>query len=361
MLLQFIILPVLLACWPLRAENSIPLSTCQREKLARLVQSDADAAGLFKKLKRQADASLNDAPHPFRQIATAGRLASDAAKVESGAALTDMKKLEAFAFVYAVTTNGAYAATAKGIILSWAKTYQPTGSPIDETKLEPLFVAYGLVRQGFAVEERKLVEDWLRLIAGRELGSVRPDSMTASNNWQSHRLKIVGLIGFLLEDRSLIDRAMSGFKKQIEDNLRPDGSSLDFHERDALRYHCYDLEPLLTLAIAARQYGIECYDYQSPSGASLRKAVSFLVPYCQGTHTHAEWVNSKAAFDRKRAQAGEAKFEIGARFNPLDGLRVLELACFFDRGLMPLVSKLARRTVTSYPTWQCLLNEARRP
>ena len=42
-------------------------------------------------------------------------------------------------------------------------------------------------------------------------------------------------------------------KKQIAANLRPDGSSLDFHERDALHYHCYDLEPLLTLAIAASQ------------------------------------------------------------------------------------------------------------
>jgi hypothetical protein len=246
------------------------------------------------------------------------------------------------------------------MIFSWAETNQATGQPIDETKLAPLFVAYGLTRQAFSPEERKVVESWLRLMAQREMGG-RPDSVTASNNWNSHRLKIIGLIGFLLEDHTLIDRAISGFKKQIQSNLLPDGSSLDFHERDTLHYHCYNLEPLLTLAIAAHHRGIALYDYQPANGASLRKAVQFLVPYCDGTATHAEWVNSKVAFDRLRAEAGEAKFKIGANFNPRNGLRVLELASFFDRGLEPLVARLAKRDgVAKFPVWQSVLNEALR-
>jgi len=355
-------LAAMLVCLPLGPGSSMSFTATQRDALARLVQSDREAAKLFQKFQRLADASLDDIPHPAGQIGSAGKLACDPAKVETRLALEDMKKIAALAFADVVTTNAVYARAAKRMILDWAKTNQPSGHPIDETELEPLFVAYGLTRHAFSVEERKPVESWLRLISRRQREELRANSVTASNNWNSHRLKTVGLIAFLLEDRAMIDYAMNGFKKQIESNLRSDGSSLDFHERDALHYHCYDLEPLLTLAIAAGQRGIVLYDYQSPSGASLRKSVQFLVPYCDGSATHLEWVKSKVAFDRVRANAGEKKFQVGTPFDPRDGLRVLELASFFDRDLNPLVARLAKREGhTRFPVWQSVLNEALLP
>ncbi len=354
-------LTLLLLWQPACAADTMSFSVVQRGKLVRLIQTDTDAARLFSQLKRAADASLDAAPHPVREIATAGVLAANPDKAASRAALADMKKLSALGFAYAVTIDAAYADAATRMILGWAQTYQPSGSPVDETKLEPLFVAYGLTSQTFSPAEKTPVEAWLRLLAKREADGVRPDSVTASNNWNSHRLKIIGLIGYDLDDHSLIDRAVNGFKQQIASNLLPDGSSLDFHERDALHYHCYDLEPLLTLAIAAHQRGLDLYDFQAPNGASLRKAVNFLVPYCDGTATHAEWVHSKVEFDRTRAEAGEAKFRIGANFDPRDGLRTLELASFFDPSLTPLVAKLAGRDTATYPTWQCVLNAAQRP
>lgn len=339
----------------------MPLTGTQRITLARLVQSDAEAAGLFTKFRRLADASLEAPPHPTVRIATAGTLASDPAKVQSRLALDDMKKIQALGFAYAVTAQPAYGAAAGRMILGWSETYQPSGQPVDETKLQPLIIAYGLVRPVFSASESKTVDSWLRLIAQREWEGIRPDSVTASNNWNSHRLNIIGQIGFVLADRALIDRAVAEFKKQIASNLRPDGSSLDFHERDALHYHCYDLEPLLDFAIAAHQAGLDLYDYQSPDGASLRKSVLFLVPYCDGSATHAEWVNSKVTFDRERADAGEVKFKIGSMFNPQDGLQAVALASFFDRSLDPLVAKLSRRDQSAkFPVWQSVLNEALR-
>jgi hypothetical protein len=332
-----------------------------RETLALLVRSDPGAARLFSKIEKQAAAAQTDPGNPIIRITTAGKLQSDAEKIESRAALHDMPKVAALAYAYAVSTNAQYSSAAKRIILAWARINQPTGLPVDETKLEPLFVAYGLTQAGFSEEEREATAAWLHLIAQREREAVRPDSMTAFNNWNSHRLKIVGLIGLLLDDHTLVDYAITGFKKQIELNLLPDGSSFDFHERDALHYHCYDLEPLLTLAIAAHQHGIELYDYRAPNGASLHKSVSFLIPYCDGTSTHLEWVNSKVAFDRKRAAAGDAKFEIGGRFNPQDALPALDLASYFDPTLKNLVCQLAGAAPgTKFPTWQSVLNEAGR-
>ncbi len=350
-------LVTLLVCLQVRSQNSIPFTAAQREVLARLVQSDPEAAMLFADFRRLADASLDAPPRPVKRIATAGILVSDPAKAESRRALQDMTKIQALGFACAVTSKASYGVAAKRMILAWSQTCQPTGQPVDETKLQPLFLAYGLTRPVFSAAERVPVELWLRLIAKRELAQARPDSVTASNNWNSHRLNLIGQIGFLLKDQDLVDRAVSGFKTQIQHNLLPDGSSLDFQERDALHYHCYDLEPLLALAIAAHQYGLDLYDYQAPSGASLRLSVQFLVPFCDGSATHAEWVHSKVAFDRARAQAGETKFQIGSRFNPEDGLQVLALASFFDRGLDPLVAKLAHRGSSArFPVWQSVLN-----
>ncbi len=354
--------PLLMTTCPLfAADDPLALGAAQREKLVRLIHSDADAASLFQKLKRQADASLSDPPHPVERLATAGKLASDPAKVQSRTALKDMAKLAAFGYAFAATSNTSYAAAARRLILAWAQTYQPTGSPVDETKLEPLFIAYSLTHASFAPAEKDTVNAWLRRIAREEQAALRSKSATAYNNWNSHRLKILGFIAWLLDDSAAVDEVMRRFKTQIGENLLPDGSSYDFHERDALHYHCFDLEPLLSLAIVAHAHGIALYDYESAQGASLRKSVRFLVPYCEGTATHAEWVHSKVAFDRTRAEAGEAKFEVGSLFEPQDGLRTLELASFFDESLRPLVAKLANRPGARFPTWQSVLNEARRP
>ena len=74
---------------------------------------------------------------------------------------------------------------------------------------------------------------------------------------------------------------------------------------------CYDLEPLLALATAARQNGTDLYRYQAPSGASLAKSLAFLAPFCDGTQTHPEFVNSRVAFDRRRAESGDRTYQSG--------------------------------------------------
>ncbi|MCL5097152.1 MAG: alginate lyase family protein [Candidatus Omnitrophica bacterium] len=322
------------------------------------MDSNADAKRLFLKLKREADASLDDSGNPVAQIETAGKLQSDPAKARSLASLVDMKKLYALGYAYAVTSNNAYSSAARRIILHWAEVNQPTGVPIDETKLEPLFIAYDLTRNAFSDSDQAKVGKWLHCIADMEQQTARAKSVTAMNNWNSHRLMIVGLIGFLLRDQRLIDYAVSGFRWQIEVNLLPDGSSFDFHERDALHYHCYDLEPLLTLAIAASQNGFDLFHYQAPSGASLPRSVAFLVPYCTGKKTHIEWVHSKVAFDRQRAGAGEKKFAPGSTFDPREGRKVFELASYFNQEYRQLVSTLTHGKPTMYPTWQTVLDDA---
>ena len=115
---------------------------------------------------------------------------------------------------------------------------------------------------------------------------------------------------------------------------------------------------MLNFSKTASLHGINLYNYQSNSGASLKKSVYFLFPYVTGEKTHLEFVNSSVALDKttgfKKASAKDAK-----KWNPKDGLYIMELAYFFDDEALPLVQKL-RNNKAEYPSFEILLNYLQR-
>ena len=330
-------------------------TSTEQARLIELTRENGAARNLFGVLKAQADTALSQRPNPIETIQTEGKLAGDPAKTATQAALKDMRALSVLGYAYAVTGQASYAAKARRIILAWAEKNHPTGDPIDETNLEPLIVAYDLTRETFPDDAMKTADAYLRKIVQAEW-SVRQ----VTNNWQSHRLKIVGLAAYVLRDDALITKAIEGFKKQVEANLNPDGSSYDFHERDALHYHVYDLEPLLTLAIAAQKHGLNLYDYTSKGGASLRQSVRFLIPYCTGEKQHHEFVHSKVKFDRTRAENGQEEYQVGHLFRPEEAFAALSLAAYFDDAVEPVIGKLAGQNRNLMASWTLLLNAASR-
>ena len=267
-----------------------------------------------------------------------------------------MRALAVLGYAYEITGEAKYAEKTREFIVAWAETNQPTGDPIDETYLEPLLVAYDQTRDTFSRETRETADAYLRKIIRAEQGARQ-----VINNWQSHRVKIVGLAAYVLKDDILIAQAIKGFKDQIAANLKPDGSSYDFHERDALHYHVYDLEPLLTLAIAAHNNGLNLYDFPGKDGASLRRSVQFLIPYCIGEKEHHEFVHSNVEFDRKRAANGEKGYQTGHLFRPEEGFNALSLAAYLDESVDPVVARLAGQNTNLMGTWTLILVQASRP
>jgi hypothetical protein len=336
------------------AEGSL-FTPADKAGLIALTQENPGAKEAFAALKGQADSALNDAPNPIRTIQTEGKLAGDPAKVATQASLRDMHALSVLGYAYEITGEARYADKVRGYVLAWAATNRPTGDPIDETNLEPLIVAYDQTRETFSPEAREGADAYLRRIIGAEWGARQ-----VITNWQSHRLKIVGLAAYVLRDDALIRRAIEGFKEQIAANLKPDGSSYDFHERDALHYHVYDLEPLLALAIAAHANGLNLYDYTSRDGASLRRSVQFLIPFCAGERIHQEFVHSSIDFDRKRAANGEKGYQIGHLFPPQEGFKALSLAAYFDDAVDPVVAKLAGQNTNLMLAWNLILDQVNR-
>jgi hypothetical protein len=354
---MLVVLTALATTWvPVASGQTVSLTAAEQARLRQLVASDGDARAMFKySLKPTADQAKESRPNPIENIQLEGKLEGDPAKVATQRSLEDMKKIQALALMYAETQDKSYAKASRDYIVAWATVNKPSGDPIDETNLEPLLFGYDLVRSTMSDNDRATVDHWLREVASKTLSYHDPKPWT---NWNSHRIKTVGLIAFILQDHDLIDRAVSLYKEQIQDNLHPDGSSMDFHERDAVSYHDYDIWPLLTFAIAARRNGIDLYHYTAPNGASLAKAVEFLRPFAEGRASHAEFVHSTVEFDRARAAHGEKGHGIGAAYDPKHAIGALDAGAAFDPSLGDLSRKL-RGTSSKFPSIPLLLNAVR--
>jgi len=290
--------------------------------------------------QRIADAALATEPRPVAVLTTGGRLRGDPLKAQTGVGLQDMDKIQALAITYRVNHDARYATKAGDYLLRWAQMNRPTGQPIDETGLEPAIFGYRLVRADVPAATRETVDDWMQRIARAEIGSRELKKKTATNNWHSHRLKLVGLIGFALGDARLIAYARDGLRAQINDNLLANGESVDFQERDALSYHVYDLRPLVTLALAFGEQGEDFYHWKAPNGASIAHSVAWLKPYLNGEKTHAEFVRSDVKFDKARSDNGERGHVVGSLYEPRDALPLLSLAAAYDPEYAALADRL---------------------
>ncbi|HEY4064775.1 MAG TPA: alginate lyase family protein [Puia sp.] len=320
---------------------------------------EAEVKRFYTGFQQRADQALTEDPHPIDTIRSEGLLQGNPKKTATQFALTDMGRMYALALVYRVSGDKRYLIKTAAYLKSWALKNTPNGDPIDDTNLDPCIEAYDMVKEKLSTEDDGIIKEWLQRTAEIEISGPhnRPGRGTATNNWHSHRLKIIGEIAYAIGDTTLQGYSINGLKKQIRTNLNPDGSSTDFVSRDALHYHVYDLEPLLKLAIVLqRATGVDYYTYESPAGTSIKKSTDWLLPFLNGQKTHGEFVNSTVPFDRERAKNGEAAYKAGTLFDPKNGIQTLVLAAWFDPGLLPLARQLQNKG-DHYPAWQSVVNE----
>jgi len=329
----------------------------ERISKAKAVTSlSRNLSATIQECRRIADAALKEKPSPVKTISSEGRLKGDPVKAATVAAIRDFKKTYALAIAYKVTGNQEYLKKASEFMLAWAHVNQSEGNPINDTNLDMMIDAYDLIGTSLPGRDANIIVRWLRNTADAEIKSIplSKKKEIANNNWNSHRLKIIGQIGYAIKEPSYQEFVISQLKTQLERNLLPEGSSIDFKLRDALHYHVYNLEPLLKLAIVIKQNGGgDFYSYQTKSGSSLKKSVKWLVPYLNGVKSHQEYVHSTVAFDRKRAENGEAAYQTGVLFKPEEGLKTLALAIYFDQSYDQIYRKI-KGSKRNESDWQLL-------
>jgi hypothetical protein len=337
------------------------LDKTEIKKLGALIKFDPVVMKMYLALQASADVALTQEPNPIDTIVSEGHLSTDPKKIRTQKSLADMNKIYALAFAYQITTKKEYLQKCIDYIIAWATVNHGMGNPINDTKLDPLLEGYDLVKDEINASKRKSIETWLMQVADAEIAHPRFKSAnkSAHNNWNSHRIKVVGLIAYILDNKEYKTFTDTSLQTQIQKNLYANGSGMDFEERDALHYHTYTLEPLLKIAtVIKRATGADYFIYSSSTGSSMQKSMAFLRPFTAGEQVHHEFVNSKVAFDRQRAENKEPGYTIGADFKPEAAIEVLSYAAYFEPSYLDIVKKLLNTSGT-YPNWQSVLNIVR--
>ena len=255
-----------------------------------------------------AKVALTRPPGAIPQLHTEGTLPGKGIREISLKAKEDQPVVLNLALAWRLTGDRAYLDQAGRYLEAWADIYQPSFNPIDETGFDTLLMAYDLTEADLPAATRAKVDGFWRKMAVGYLDAMDAKPKNFETNWQSHRVKLATMAAFQTGDAKVIDRARAAFQAQITANLRADGTVFDFHERDALHYVTYDLDPLMMAAISAKAHGEDWLTWKSAQGVSLAGALDWLAPYAKGEKVHVEFANSKIQFDRDRAAAGQKEY-----------------------------------------------------
>ncbi|HEU5350863.1 MAG TPA: alginate lyase family protein [Terracidiphilus sp.] len=288
-----------------------------------------------------AEKNLDRAPLHIARIHVEGTMPHQGIYDASLKAFAELGMMRDFALAYRLTGDRRYLAQASRFMDAWVSDYQLSFNPIDEGGLDALMLTNDLCGAEFSPQLEQKVKVFLRKMVVGYLQSIATLKRPDSTNWQSLRVKLITMGAFALGDRRLIDAAKQAYEKQIAENVDPDGTVEDFHQRDALHYVTYDLDPLLMAAVAAHTHGMDWFDWKSPTGSSLEAAVAWLVPYAQGVKKHEEFVHSGVPFDKQRMAAGVAGFS--KTWDPRESLETLGLAAALDPQFRVVVDKLRKR------------------
>lgn len=171
------------------------------------------------------------------------------------------------AAAYALYDDKRYAEAVKGILLQFAKVYpsfpvQEKGGKLYYQSLDEavsgtdLAASYDLIYSSgllTADDKQKIENSLLRPMAD----SIRNYPMGRSN-WQAWHDAAIGVIGAALQDKRLIDEAVSGplgFTYLMKNGVLNDG----FWWEGSMAYHTYALAPLTILAQTASHWGYDLY------------------------------------------------------------------------------------------------------
>ncbi len=219
-------------------------------------------------------------------------------------ALRDAEITSLLSLAFLISNDQKYLNPAKNILLDWAKTYQPNGHPINETRLEGFLWTYDLIRCYLSWDEQKRINAWLKKIQkSKHQWKFGPSSSV--NNLKTHQLKILLMIDRLLDDKKALASDRETLQVHLINNLLEGGVSFDYKERDALHYHVYNLEPWLEISLLEPQFK-----------ESVNEAYDFLIKQIKDDNIHNQFTNSKQKIDKKRAEGGFEYAKKGGSFNP---------------------------------------------
>lgn len=292
----------------------------------------------------EADHALQRRPAPVAQLASAGSVELDAPEVAaSRAAFADADDAVILAMAARATGQARYRAALHDRLLAWAETYHPSGHPIDEARLAPIVDAWMLSPNVLSAAETDVFRDWLEALRDAKRAWVF-GPRTADNNHRTWQLASLLQLDHGLGDAeaSAADRAAAA--DHATRNLdAATGESVDLLERDALRYHAFDLEGWLEIALIAG-----CCE------PPIRAAVELLEGRIAAGELGGEFTTSQVPLDGARARAGHGYGAPGSAFDVrrAERVRLAWATLSGTRADAPEAAEVLRRNLYVYARYQ---------
>lgn len=259
----------------------------------------------IKLLEKQAKKMLQSPPKAILKLGSAGKTSiNDQALKASREAFRESDYAATIALMYKITNNEVYFNAAKDILLKWAKVNEPTGNPIDETRLQGLIWAYDLIACNLNETDKAVIKTWFEKLRQKKLAwQFGPN--TKMNNHRVHQLKMLMLLDRVLKRSSDWQTDLSDALKLATINLNPEtGVSFDYLNRSSLYYHNYAVEAWVEINLLAAK-----------SISPIEKSFDFLITQIRNHNTHNEFSHSQAKIDGLRAKGGFDYAKAGSTFD----------------------------------------------
>lgn len=249
---------------------------------------------------------------------------ADADRIIGAGAIKMPADLQTLAYIWRYTNRPHIRDALQRHLLAYMRETGPSGNPLQDGYAHPVMIAVQQSRGIFSPSDQRLIDarllEYVQAMREWRMRNARND------NWAAWAVATTGLAALAADNDAGLQWAAREARLIMDANLRPDGSSEDFHQRDSLAYHMYLLTPLLTLAHALKVKQIDLYSYKTVRGSSLPQALAFMLPFAQGRAQHLEFVKSQYQADKTTLHADK----LGKPWSFGEGGRAFLMADAFD-------------------------------
>ena len=120
------------------------------------------------------------------------------------------------------------------------------------------------------------------------------ESIAKNNHGTAYDLQRIAFADFCGNREHALEILREAPARRIDGRITAEGlQPLEAERASGLSYSLYNLKMYCELAYYGERYGVDIWNYVSPEGANIRKAIEFVLPFCKGARKWPYQENAK--------------------------------------------------------------------
>jgi hypothetical protein len=222
---------------------------------------------------------------------------------------TMVERVKTLSVAYHFTENISYASKASELLRVWflnndtrmnpnlqyaetipGKDYGTHSGIIVARDFPDLINAIRLIQDSspWTKQDQRGIELWfgkyLEWLLNSDFGKRESNRLNNHGTWYDVQASSIAL--FLNKTEVTRDILKNNLDRLIAAKIEPDGRQrFELYRTNSLDYHIFNLLAFFNLAKIADNIGIDLWNYETPRGSGLQKALDYLLPYALGEET----------------------------------------------------------------------------